>query len=427
MSFQQLIQGLQTYQPVYWHNQQQHGLAGFHFGRSEVEDAEARLQRFAPFIHSNYPETEAWEGLIESPLVTAPRMKEALARQYPDFPSGHALYLKRDDQLPISGSIKARGGIYEVLKIAEQIALENGILQPDMSTIIFNESAVKQLLAQHTLVVGSTGNLGLSIGLMGRKLGFSVRVTMSSDAREWKKQKLRSIGAEVIEFPGDFTAAVAKGREFAATHPDCHFIDDESSYDLFFGYAVAAARLSRQLKEAGISVSPESPLFVSLPCGVGGGPAGIAFGLKLLFGEAVHCLIAEPTHAPSMLLGVASGKGADISIGDIGLDGITAADGLAVGRPSALAAEMLTATAQGFLTVPDQALFETLRLLNQTESITVEPSACAGFASLAWQREIGFAQYAHATHLIWLTGGGMVPSAEMQRYLDWEPFQAENR
>lgn len=427
MLYQQLIQSLQTYQPVYWRNHQQRGVANFRFGQSDVEDAEVRLQRFAPFIRSNFPETEAWEGLIESPLVAAPRMKEALIRQYSDFPAKHALYLKRDDQLPISGSVKARGGIYEVLKIAEQVALENGILLRGGSTLIFNNPAVKQLLKQHTLVVGSTGNLGLSIGLMGRKLGFSVRVTMSSDAREWKKRKLRSIGAEVIEFPGDFTAAVAKGREFAATHPNCRFIDDETSCDLFFGYAVAAARLSRQLKQIGVSVSPESPLFVTLPCGVGGGPAGIAFGLKLLFGEAVHCLIVEPTHAPSMLLGVASGKGADISIHDIGLDGITAADGLAVGRPSALAAEVLAATAQGFLTVPDDALFEKLRLLNQTETIMVEPSSCAGFASLAWQREIGFAEYSHATHLIWLTGGGMVPAEEMQRYLDWEPFQPGNR
>ncbi len=44
-------------------------LAALPLTRTDVDDAEARLERFAPFIKKVFPETAADRGLIESPLT----------------------------------------------------------------------------------------------------------------------------------------------------------------------------------------------------------------------------------------------------------------------------------------------------------------------------------------------------------------------
>ena len=379
--------------------------------QDDVNDAHARLSRFAPYLAKAFPETAAAGGIIESELVAIPAMQTRLASETGVGIPG-TLLLKKDSHLPISGSIKARGGIYEVLTHAEKLALEAGLLNLNDDYSILLEPRFKAFFSQYSIAVGSTGNLGMSIGMMSARLGFKVTVHMSADAREWKKAKLRSHGVIVVEYEQDYGVAVEQGRKAAENDPNCFFIDDENSRTLFLGYAVAGERLKAQFAEQGRVVDAQHPLYVYLPCGVGGGPGGVAFGLKLAFGDNVHCFFAEPTHSPCMLLGVYTGLHDDIAVQDLGIDNVTAADGLAVGRASGFVGRAMERLLDGFYTLSDQSMYDMLGWLAQAENIRLEPSALAGMAG-----PVRFKADAQATHLVWATGGGMVPEEEMATYL----------
>ena len=234
---------------------------------------------------------------------------------------------------------------------------------------------------------------------------------MSHDAKAWKKQRLRELGARVVEHPGDYGLAVAAAREAFQDRADAHFVDDEDSVDLFLGYAAAALDLQRQLAAAGIAVDAAHPLYVYLPCGVGGAPGGVTFGLTLLFGDAVRPIFVEPVAAPCMLVQLAAGLDQSVSVYEAGLDNRTAADGLAVASASLLVARTVGDLIDAVVTVPDTDLFLWLKALWTGAGMRLEPSAASGFAALGrFVAETPDA--ASATHVVWTTGGAHLPEAE---------------
>nr|WP_314316482.1 D-serine ammonia-lyase [Kocuria rhizophila] len=488
------------------------GLAASGVDPAIVDDAAARLERFRPWIAATFPDTAAAGGLIESPLQEASAWQDAAGVR-----SGRVL-LKRDDILPVSGSVKARGGVHEVLQYAESLAVAHGLLPdpgpttgwdstadadstlgpgpmknpgpdsdagaglapvvapalpvhrpssggaaaPGLSAGVavgaadgpdeaartgaarptdgtasrtvdctaFSSAPLRALMAEHRVVVGSTGNLGLSIGIISAALGLQATVHMSTHAQQWKKDLLRSRGVEVVEHSTDYTQAVAASRR-AAEHDDAvHFVDDEHSLSLFAGYAVAGARVARQLADQGIAVDQDHPLYVYLPCGIGGAPGGVAYGLAREFGDAVRCVFVEPTQAPCMLLGLHTGLHDGISVAELGLTTRTLADGLAVGRPSGFVGRAMQGLIAGCVTASGEQMTDQVKALHASEGIVVEPSAASALEAI--RRVAGEVAAregsgprssvegrvpAGATHLAWLTGGGMIPADVRARYL----------
>ena len=388
-----------------------------------AEDAEARrdLDRaladwamLSPLLSRVFPELEASGGRIGSDLT--PVADGAFG------PLPGRILIKGDHALPVAGSIKARGGIFEVFMCAVSQARAAGLLGRDDPVTKLAEA--KDFFARRTIAVGSTGNLGLSVGIAARALGYRCTVHMSNDAKPWKVERLRKLGVEVVLHEADYSAAVAAARAETARDPDGYFVDDEASELLFRGYSAAAAELAGQLDAMGIAVRPDKPLCLYLPCGIGGAPGGIAYGARAMFGAAAHSFFVEPQQSASALCRMAFDAP---TVHDLGLSNRTEADGMAVATLSPLVRARMEQRLAGVCTVGDADMLRWVGT-GAAQGLRLEPSATAGFAGpchlmdsaagAAFRaRHMPGAAPEDITHIVWTTGGRFVPDAAHAAFL----------
>ncbi len=81
----ELVDKMANYEKVFWENPER-GKGNCPYGIEEIEDAEARLARFAPYILKAFPDTAETSGIIESPLREIPEMKKELEKMTGPFP-----------------------------------------------------------------------------------------------------------------------------------------------------------------------------------------------------------------------------------------------------------------------------------------------------------------------------------------------------
>ncbi|MDP1618071.1 D-serine ammonia-lyase [Phenylobacterium sp.] len=400
-------------QPAVWLNPAVADLGVSAADLDEIQRAADRFERFEPLLSRLFP-GEGWSGRIESELFA-----------YAEPPAGLTnLWVKGDHALPMTGSIKARGGVHELLCYVERIARDEALLAPGESLEALLEPEAQAVLNLHSVAVASTGNLGFSIGLVARAMGLNAEIHMSIDAKAWKKARLRALDAKVIEHECHYTETVARARVASTGGQRVHFIDDERSRDLFFGYAVAAREVASQLAAQGVVPNPDAPIVVYLPCGVGGAPGGVLFGLKALFGAGVLGVFVEPTQSACLLAAMAMGGREPVSIYELGLRNDTIADGLAVPVCSKFVLEQVGPAINAVVAIPDNAMLTWMRHAHGVNGLRLEPSAASGLAAVepflaAARAEPALAvRLAKATHLVWTTGGAALPDDEFHRLLD---------
>lgn len=357
-----IIQNLIDGQPLFWGNPNfKKTQLSQTLSKADIFDAAARLTRFRPYLKAAFPDTFSRQGQIESSLKPLRTTRQSLVEHWQQA-IPEKLFLKADNQLAISGNITARGGIYAVLKIAEDIAMRysNLAYQDDYTMLTSNDFS--HLFSHFELVTASNGDLGLSIAKIAKKLGFKVMIYLSYTVESWQQQLIQETGAQItIQPDADLNHVYAAAAAYAQSQDNTILIDSLNDQDLLLGYSTAALHLQMQLKAQHVSINQEHPLYLYLPTSNGLATAGILFGLNEILGPNIYPILTEPLQAPTTLLALITGE--PVSIHDLGFNGRTLAKNLVAPQITQSGLDILKQWTYGVATTTDEDLLKMIYLL----------------------------------------------------------------
>lgn len=228
------------------------------------------------------------------------------------------------------------------------------------------------------VVCVSAGNFGQGVAYAARARDVPAVVFCSTRANRGKVDRMRALGATVIESGDDFDGARGASGAYAAKH-DAHLLVDGDDPRISTGAATLALEVTNAVK-AGIL---PAPIVAAVPVGNGALINGVGSWLRH---AAPDCLVlgVQADAAAAMTLSWRAGRPIDTD------SAATYADGIAsrVAIPSAV--ELMRGRVDEMVTVSEDALRAAQAELTDELGITVEGAAAASWAGLlAGERPTG--------------------------------------
>lgn len=276
-------------------------------------------------------------------------------------------------------SFKALGGAYAVGCVLQDKAAELTGRKPAMKDI--KNQAYKHLLSDIVISCATDGNHGRSVAWGCQMFGCQCVIYIHRDVSQARQKAMEAFGAKVIRITGNYDDSVKQADADARLHN--RIIVSDTSYQGYLdipkkvalGYTVLLSEIVTQLKD-------EIPSHVFIQGGVGGLASAVCAYFWELWGEQrPRFIVVEPEAANCLQQSAIKGEPTIVS-GD--LDTLMA--GLACGEVSILAWEILKPGVDDFLTVNEDSVPLTMKLLatgfNNDPKIEAGESAVAGLAAL---------------------------------------------
>ncbi|MEH6471104.1 MAG: diaminopropionate ammonia-lyase [Halopseudomonas sp.] len=313
---------------------------------------------------------KTWPAYAVTPLHSLASMAETV-----DVAS---IWYKDESQRFGLKSFKALGGAYAVARQL-QLALEQRIgTRPTIAELL--EGRWKTEVAELVVSCATDGNHGRSVAWGAQMFGCGCVIYIHRDVSEGRKQAMEAFDAEVIRISGNYDDSVRQADlDAKANH---RIIVSDTSYpgymeipkDVALGYTVMLSEIVEQL-------DGEIPSHVFVQGGVGGLASAISGYFWDLWGnKRPRLVVVEPEKANCLQLSAKAGEPVVVE-GDLE----TLMAGLACGEVSALGWQILATGADDFMTLSEEAVPATMRLLakgyKQDPAIEAGESAVPGLAA----------------------------------------------
>lgn len=328
----------------------------------------------------------SWPGYAATPLHSLDSLAAAANLA--------SLWYKDESQRFGLKSFKALGGAYAVAKQLQKVLEDRTGTRPSIADLL--EGRCKSAVAEVVVSCATDGNHGRSVAWGAQMFGCGCVIYIHRDVSEGRKQAMEAFGAEVIRISGNYDASVRQADQDAKAYN--RIIVSDTSYegymeipkDVALGYTVMLSEIVEQL-------AGEIPTHVFVQGGVGGLASAVCGYFWDIWGERrPRLIVVEPEQANCLQLSAQAGRPVVV---EGSLDTLMA--GLACGEVSALAWEILAVGADDFMTLSEEAVPATMRLLargyEQDPAIEAGESAVPGLAAAVLAS--GSAQYAAALGL----------------------------
>ena len=220
------------------------------------------------------------------------------------------------------------------------------------------------------LVAASTGNFGQGLAFAGRAAGVPITVFADERANPLKLDRIRSMGATVVQTGHDFDAARAASERYVRDQGGQLVVDGEDPR-----VAGGAGTLALEVTD-GIASGALPPLGAAyIPVGNGALIVGVGAWLRSTVPE---CLVIglQSEAAPSMTLSWRAGRPIETE------SAATFAEGIATRVPVPEALDQMRGRGDDMRLIPEEAIRAAQRELTEALGILVEGSAAISWAGI---------------------------------------------
>ena len=278
-------------------------------------------------IDDAYSSISSWKGYSPTPLIELNKLSKELHL--------NKIFYKDESKRFDLKSFKALGGAYAVEKIS---------------------TGNKEIV----VATATAGNHGRSVAWGAKRLGLKCKIFISEFVTKARGQAMADLGADVIKVKGNYEKSLLECIK-QSTENNWQIVQDVAWKDYMLVPKYTMAGYSVMMREIVDQINNEKITHIILQAGVGGMAGAMVSGIARYLDNVPVTIVVEPDSAACVLESIKTGKIEKIDIKRESLMG-----GMSCGEVSLVPWEILKNSVKYCISLPDDDIAKTMRLLGNS-------------------------------------------------------------